>query len=58
MYTQSEHVRANRIASQMDFSQINPTTDPLVKEKLIKRQQKGQSIISIIPMKNVSHITN
>ena len=45
MYTQSEHARANRIASQMDSSQINSTTDPLVKAKLLKRQQKDKSII-------------
>ena len=45
LYTQSEHARANRIASQMDSSQINSTTDPLVKAKLLKRQQKKKSII-------------
>ena len=45
MYTQSEHARANRIASQMDSRQINSTTDPLVKAKLLKRQQKDKSII-------------
>jgi hypothetical protein len=43
--TKSEHARANRIASQMDPSQINSTMDPLVKAKLPKRQQKDQSII-------------
>jgi hypothetical protein len=36
--TKSEHARANRIASQMDI-------DPLVKAKLLKRQQKEKSII-------------
>ena len=45
MYTPSEHARANRIASQMDSSQIHSTTDPLVKAKLLKRQQKDKSII-------------
>jgi hypothetical protein len=43
--TKSEHARANRIASQMDYNQINSTIDPLVKAKLLKRQQKGKSII-------------
>ena len=45
MHTQSEHARANLIASQMDSSQINSTTDPLVKAKLLKRQQQNKSII-------------
>ncbi len=43
--TKSEHARANRIVSQMDYSQINSTTDPLAKAKLLKRQQKDNSII-------------
>ena len=38
--TKSEHARANRIASQLDPSQIDSTTDPLVKVKLLKRLQK------------------
>ena len=43
--TKSEHARASRIASQMQLSQIDSTTDPLVKAKLLKRQQKQKSII-------------
>jgi hypothetical protein len=42
--TKAEHARANRIASQMDPSQINLTVDPLIKAKLLKRQQKDRSI--------------
>lgn len=41
----NEHARANRIASQMHASQIACTTDPLVKAKLFKRQDKHKSII-------------
>lgn len=40
-----QHAQANRTASQLDFSQINSTADPLVKAKLVKRQQKHKSII-------------
>jgi hypothetical protein len=43
--TKSEHARANRIASQMDYNQISSTIDPLVKAKLLKRQQTWKSII-------------
>ncbi len=43
--TKSEHARANRIASQMDYNQIPSTIDSLVKAKLLKRQQKEKSII-------------
>jgi hypothetical protein len=43
--TTSEHARANRIASQMDYNQIPSTIDPLVKAKLLHRQQKEKSII-------------
>jgi hypothetical protein len=43
--TKSEHARANRIASQMDYNQIPSTIDHLVKAKLLKRQQKEKSII-------------
>ena len=43
--TKSEHARANRIVSQLDPNQINVTTDPLVKVKLLGRQQKRNSII-------------
>jgi len=43
--TKSEHARANRIASQMDYNQIPSNIDPLVKTKLLKRQQKEKSII-------------
>jgi hypothetical protein len=43
--TKSEHARANRIASQMDYDQIPSTIDPLVKAKLLKRQQKEKSLI-------------
>ena len=45
IHTKSEHARANRIASQMDPSQINSTADPLIKAKLSKRQEREQSII-------------
>jgi hypothetical protein len=38
--TRSEHARANRIASQLDPTQIDSTTDPLIKAKLLRRQQK------------------
>jgi hypothetical protein len=44
-YTKSEHARANRIASQMDYNQIPLTIDPLVKAKLLKTQQKEKSLI-------------
>ena len=43
--TKSQHARATRIFSQMDTSQIHSTIDPLVKMKLLKRQQKQNSII-------------
>ena len=43
--TRSEHTRANRIASQLDPTQIDSTTDPLIKAKLLRRQQKHKSII-------------
>ena len=43
--TRSEHARANRIASQMDPSQIDFTTDALVNAKLLKRLEKHKSII-------------
>jgi hypothetical protein len=43
--TKSEHARANRIASQMDYNQIPSTIDPLVKAKLLKRKQKEKSNI-------------
>jgi hypothetical protein len=43
--TTNEHARANRIASQMDYNQINSTIDPIVKVKLLNRQQKYKSII-------------
>lgn len=43
--TRSEHARANRIASQMNYDQIPSTIDPLVKAKLLKRQQKEKSLI-------------
>ena len=43
--TASEHTRANRIASQMDYNQIPSMIDPLVKVKLPKRQQKENSVI-------------
>lgn len=43
--TKCEHARANRIANQLDPSQIHVTTDALVKKKLTKRQQKHDSII-------------
>ena len=43
--TPGEHARANRIASQMDSSQIHNTIDPLVKAKLLKRQNTKKSII-------------
>ncbi len=43
--TRSEHARATRIASQMNYNQITSSVDPLVKAKLLKRQQKNKSII-------------
>ena len=43
--TASEHARANRIASQMDYNEVKTTTDPLVKAKLLRRRQKERSII-------------
>ena len=43
--TASEHARTNRIASQMDYSQINTTIDLLVKAKLLRRRQKEKSTI-------------
>ncbi len=43
--TKSEHARANRIASQMDYNHIPSTIDPLVKAKLLKRQDKEKTII-------------
>lgn len=43
--TASEHARANRIASQMDYDQIPSAIDPLVKVKLLRKQRKETSII-------------
>ena len=43
--TTNEHARANRIASQMDYNNISPSVDPLVKAKLLKRQRKAKSLI-------------
>lgn len=43
--TKNEHPRANRLASQRDHNQISSTVDPLVKTRLLKKQQKEKSII-------------
>jgi hypothetical protein len=43
--TTSEHARASRIASQMDYNHISSTIDPLVKAKLLKRKRKTKSLI-------------
>jgi hypothetical protein len=43
--TQSEHARAERIATQLDYNNINVITDPLVISKLLKRQPKSNSLI-------------
>ena len=43
--TQSEHARAERIASQLDYNNINLSTDPLVQSKLLTRQRKSNSLI-------------
>ncbi len=37
--TPSEHVRASIIASQIDFDNPKPPTNPLVQSKLFKRRQ-------------------
>jgi hypothetical protein len=42
--TKSEHARANRISSQMDYNRIPSTIDPLVKAKLLKRKEKKREI--------------
>jgi hypothetical protein len=46
--TASEHARAKRVASQMDYNQINSSVDTLVRSKLLKRQQKQQANSLII----------
>ena len=43
--TASEHAPANRIASQIDYNQVNTAIDSLVKAKLPRRRQREQSII-------------
>ena len=40
-----EHQRAARIAQTMDFNNFLSNIDPLVKEKLLKRQEQANSII-------------
>ena len=40
-----EHRRAARIARTMHYEAIPPNTDPLVKAKLLKRQQRAKSVI-------------
>ena len=43
--TKSEHARADRIASQMNSIQMDSQTDPLVTAKLLRRQQKRNSVM-------------
>ena len=43
--TASEHARASRIASQMDYNQTSSTIRPLVKIKLAKRQNKDNPVV-------------
>ncbi|CAF1507917.1 unnamed protein product [Didymodactylos carnosus] len=40
-----EHQRAARLAEQFNFVDIPPNIDPLVKEKLLKRKERADSII-------------
>ncbi len=52
-----EHVRASRIASQIDFNGAIVPNDPLIKSKLLKKQQRSNGsqpllIISREYMKN------
>jgi hypothetical protein len=46
--TPSEHARADRIASQMDYNLPNSSADPLVQSKLLKRKQQTTTVIPII----------
>ncbi len=43
--TISEHARASRIASQLDYKKVYPNIDPLVKSKLLKRQNKENTLL-------------
>ncbi|CAF3419943.1 unnamed protein product [Rotaria sp. Silwood2] len=46
--TPSEHARASRIASQMDYNNPPSTSDPLVQSKLLKWQKESSSLKQII----------
>jgi hypothetical protein len=46
--TMNEHVRASRVASQIDFNTRNLPTDLLVQSKLIKRQQRASTLKPLI----------
>jgi hypothetical protein len=54
--TVEEHRRAARIAKNIDYDNIPPNTDPLVKGKLFKRRDRGNSILMhCIHEKRFSH---
>jgi hypothetical protein len=55
--TRTEHARATRIASQMDYNQINSTIDPLVKAKLLKRLNLFPKIQLLMEMNMIFKIT-
>ncbi|CAF1355536.1 unnamed protein product [Didymodactylos carnosus] len=42
--TTEEHRQAARIAQMFDYDNFPPTIDPLVKSKLLKRQQRANAI--------------
>ena len=46
--TTSEHVRASRIASQIDFNSRIVPTDPLVQSILVKKQQRVKKLQPLI----------
>ena len=46
--TTSEHARASRIASQMDYKNPKQSSDALVNTKLLKRKQRADSLYPII----------
>ncbi|CAF1366004.1 unnamed protein product [Adineta ricciae] len=54
--TLNQHRRANRIAQTMDYNNFPPDIDPLVKEKLLKRRDRANSIIiRYLHEKRVAH---
>jgi hypothetical protein len=46
--TISEHARATRIASQIDYNTASVSSDPLVKAKLLKRKQQADKLKPLI----------